>query len=166
MSLPASGLAVVHFALPVLAKQVQWTVARTLDCQVFLDWTPQAAIVGGLRTEFSWVGTAGDGARLTSALAGWQSLYFEVTQDPSANHSGSRWCYTPTLGISHSTIDEFGNSVLGEDQVRAAMSRCGSNASALVAELKNLLAEPWDQQLEPLRSANADSRVIWLHRAG
>jgi hypothetical protein len=161
-----SGLAILHSALPWLTKQVQWTISRTLGHEVFLDWAPQQAIDGTLRSEFAWQGEPETGALLTTALAGWKTVYFEVTQDPSQEQSGSRWCYTPTLGISHRMMDEFGNALIGEDQIRAAMSRSGVNAQSLQKELCYLLAEPWDLELEPLRQAAEYSRVVWLHRAG
>lgn len=161
-----SGLAILHSVAPALTKQVQWTISRTLGYELFLDWTPQVQIPGTFRTEFAWQGNSASGALLTSALAGWGSLYYEVTQDPSAEQSGSRWCFTPSLGISHRAMDEFGNAMIGEDQIRAAMKSCGLNARALQQELNLLLALPWDQELEPLRSASEESRVVWLHRAG
>ncbi len=161
-----SGLAIVHSALPSLTRQVQWTISRTLGHDLFLDWSPQPAIEGTFRSEFSWQGEPATGAMLTSALAGWKSVYFEVTQDPSQEQSGSRWCYTPQLGISHRMMDEFGNTLIGENQIRAALMRTGVNAHAIQKELSLLLAEPWDHELEPLRQAAENSRVVWLHRAG
>ena len=166
MSSRTSGLVILHSVAPSLAKQVQWTIWRTLGYEVFLDWSAQPAIDGSYRSEFVWQGEPGTGAALTSALAGWANIYFEVTQDPALEQSGSRWCYTPTLGISHRMMDEFGNTLVGEDQIRAAIAKSGVNGADLNRELKNLLAEPWDSQLESLRQAGEESRVVWLHRAG
>jgi len=166
MTTRTSGLAILHSAVPALTKQVQWTISRTLGHEVFLDWSPQQAVEGTFRSEFAWQGEPETGALLTSALAGWKTVYFEVTQDPSQEQSGSRWSYTPNLGISHRMMDEFGNALIGEDQLRAAMSRTGLNALELQKELSFLLAEPWDVELEPLRQAAENSRVVWLHRAG
>ena len=165
MTHAATGLVVVHAVKPALVQQLQWTISSVLETEIFLDWTPQPGIAGSKRTELIWQGLDHHGAHLTSALAGWNNIYFEVTQDPIDGHSGSRWCYTPELGISHRTIDELGNIVIGEDEMRAALNRAGSNMGKLQLEMRNLLAEPWDSILEPLRHANADSRVVWLQRA-
>lgn len=161
----ATGLVVVHAVQPALTRQLQWTVSGVLDTEIFLDWTPQPGITGSMRSEFIWQGQEHHGAHLASALAGWQNIYFEVTQDPSSGHSGSRWCHTPELGINHRTIDELGNIVIGEDEMRAALNRAGNNMGKLQGEMRNLLAQPWDSILEPLRHANADARVVWLQRA-
>jgi len=161
----ATGLVVVHAVQPALTRQLEWTVSRVLDTEIFLDWTNQPGIDGSMRAEFIWQGMEFHGAHLASALAGWGNVYFEVTQDPSGAHSGSRWSYTPELGINHRTIDELGNIVIGEDEMRAALNRAGSNMGKLQLEMRNLLAEPWDSILEPLRHANADARVVWLQRA-
>lgn len=166
MTSRTSGLVILHSVAPSLTKQVQWTISRTLGHEVFLDWSSQPGIVGTYRSEFMWQGEPGTGARLTSALAGWGSIYFEVTQDPALEQSGSRWCFTPALGISHRMMDEFGNTLVGEDQIRNAIAKTGLNGIGLQQELKNLLAESWDSELEALRQAGEESRVVWLHRAG
>jgi Protein of unknown function (DUF3145) len=166
MSMRASGLAILHSVAPALTRQLEWTISRTLGHDVFLDWSPQPAIEGTYRTEFAWKGEPASGALLTSALAGWKSVFFEVTQDPSHSQSGSRWCYTPTLGINHRMMDEFGNVLIGEDQIRSAISSSGVNALDLQHRLNTLLAAPWDAELETLRQAAESSRVVWLHRAG
>lgn len=165
MTYSATGLVIVHAVQPALTRQVQWTLSRVLDTEIFLDWTNQPAIDGSMRAEFLWQGLEFHGAHIASALAGWGNIYFEVTQDPIAGHSGSRWSHTPELGINHRTIDELGNIVIGEDEMRAGMNRAGSDMGKLQRELRLLLAQPWDSILEPLRHANADARVVWLHRA-
>lgn len=159
-----SGLVLVHAVSHTFSRQVAWTLGRTLGHQVSLDWIKQPLIAGALRSEFMWHGSESTGAELTSALAGWREIYFEVTQLPTNFDSGSRWQYTPHLGIKHRTTDAVGNILIGEDEMRAALERAGNNAVALQAEMKNLLAEPWDSELEPLRQVGDASRVIWLHK--
>ena len=164
MHYAATGLVVIHAVQPALTRQVQWTLSQVLDAEIFLDWNPQAGIDGSLRAEFLWVGREYHGAHIASALAGWHNIYFEVTQDPIKNHSGSRWCHTPDLGITHRTIDELGNIVIGEDEMRAALRRAGNSVGKIQLEMRTLLAEPWDSILEPLRHANANARAVWLQR--
>lgn len=165
MSYPAQGLIIIQAANSALFEQIGWTIARTLGYEVFLDWTSQPALPGSGRTELIWRGEPHTGAYLASALAGWQEIYFEVTQEQSAQTAGSRWVYVPSLGLKHRSIDVFGNLTIGEDEMRTAIANAGGNALVLHEQLQNLLAQPWENQLEPLRAASADARVVWLYRA-
>lgn len=166
MEHPYSGLVFIHAVPKPVSRQVEWTIARCLGYQIKLDWTVQQLSPGSLRSELLWQGSADTGAAITSALAGWQNIYFEVTQLPQGEDSGSRWQYTPGLGIKHRTTDAIGNVMIGEDEMRAALQRAGSNALELQREMRNLLADAWDSELEPLRVTADQSRVIWLHRVG
>ena len=166
MTQSATGMVFIHAAARALHKHIAWSLSNALKTEVFLDWTPQPEVAESFRTEIAWSGKPATGAELTSMLAGWQQLHFEVTQDPYLGQSGSRWSFVPALGIVHKTIDDMGNLTVREDEMRAALSRAGNNALELQREMRLLLAEPWDQVLEPMRAAGADARVVWLHRAG
>jgi len=166
MTQSVTGMVFIHAASRALHKHIAWSISNVLKTEVFLDWTPQPALDGQFRTEIAWSGWPATGAEITSLLAGWQELHFEVTQDPFLGYSGSRWSYTPALGIVHKTIDDMGNLTVREDEMRAALERAGSNPLELQREMRLLLAEPWDQVLDPMRAAGADARVVWLHRAG
>ena len=63
-----------------------------------LDWT-QPIERSAYRTDYSWTGPVGTGARLASALTGWQKLRYEVTEDATSSRQGERYAYTPTLGV-------------------------------------------------------------------
>jgi len=165
LSYPVQGLIIIHAARPALFRQIGWTLAGVLGYEIRLDWTSQPVIPNTGRTEVIWSGLAHHGAHIASALAGWREISFEVTQDAIPGQSGSRWMYTPTLGIRHRTIDDLGNVVVGEVEMRSALERAGSNALEIHREMQNLLAMPWDSELEPLRAAGADARVVWLYRA-
>jgi len=165
LSYPVQGLILVHAANPAIFRQIGWTISRVLGYEVLLDWTAQPAKANSGRTELIWSGSQHHGAHLTSALAGWTDIVFEVTQDAFEGQTGSRWMYTPELGIRHRSIDELGNVVIGEVEMRSALERAGSNALELHREMQNLLATPWDSELEPLRAAGADARIVWLYRA-
>src|SRR5436190_479700 len=81
-----------------LRPHVEWAAGAVLGVRLHLDWTGQPAEPGSLRTELSWQGPAGTGARLASALRGWDRLRYEVTEEPSAGADGARWSHTPALG--------------------------------------------------------------------
>src|SRR3954452_8875923 len=93
------GVVFVHSAPPALCPHVEWAVGAVLGVRLHLDWTGQPAEPGSLRTELSWQGPAGTGARLASALRGWDRLRYEVTEEPSAGADGARWSHTPDLGV-------------------------------------------------------------------
>lgn len=159
------GVLFVHSTPPALCPHIEWAVGTALGQEVHLQWTDQPAAPGMVRSEFSWVGTAGSGARLASALRGWEHLRYEVTEEATAQSDGGRWSHTPALGIFHSQMDTAGNTVVPEDRVRAALENAGDEAS--LREMLDLaLGQAWDEELEPLRYAGAGAPVRWLHRVG
>jgi hypothetical protein len=160
------GVVYVHSAPTSLCPHIAWAVEGILGRRVTLDWTPQPAGTRLVRAELSWNGEAGTGARLASALRGWDHLRYEVTEEPSPGVDGSRWSYTPTLGIHHSWVSASGDALLHEDQVRAALARSGGDAATLEAELDAVLGGAWDRELEPFRYAGDGAPVRWLHKVG
>ena len=82
MTQSATGMVFIHAAARALHKHIAWSLSSALKTEVYLDWTPQPQSIDGFRTELSWNGSPSTGAELTSVLAGWQQLHFEVTQDP------------------------------------------------------------------------------------
>lgn len=159
------GVLFVHSTPPALCPHIEWAVGTALGQEVHLQWTDQPAAPGMVRSEFSWVGTAGSGARLASALRGWEHLRYEVTEEATAQSDGGRWSHTPALGIFHSQMDTAGNTVVPEDRVRAALENATDEAS--LREMLDLaLGQAWDEELEPFRYAGAGAPVRWLHRVG
>ncbi|MGO1174222.1 MAG: DUF3145 family protein, partial [Actinomycetaceae bacterium] len=75
------GVVFVHSAARALCPHVEWAAGQVLDARVSLEWTDQPAAPGLLRAERSWVGPVGSGARLASALRGWQHLRYEITEE-------------------------------------------------------------------------------------
>lgn len=146
-----SGEVFIHAVARAATRQVEWMLAEILEYQVPLIWSPQPAVTGAMRTGFAWQGDESGGAVLTSALAGWREIHFEVTQDSALGVGASRWMYTPELGIKHRQVDEFGNYLVSEVELRSALTK-GSNSVSLTWEIKHLLADQWEQALEPLRS--------------
>jgi hypothetical protein len=119
-----------------------------------------------VRTELSWTGPVGTGAELASALRGWQGLRFEVTEEATAVSDGSRWSYTPALGIHHAWTSVSGDVVVNEDRLREAIARNVGDPEGLQDEIDLLLGAPWDDELEPFRYAGDGAPVRWLHKVG
>ncbi|WP_147916982.1 DUF3145 domain-containing protein [Ruania zhangjianzhongii] len=159
------GVVFVHSSPRALCPHVEWAAGSVLNAHVAFDWTAQPAAPEMFRAELSWAGPAGTGARLASALRGWNHLRYEVTEEASRGVDGGRWSHTPELGIFHAQIDVHGNVVIPEDRVRAAMEHAGEPAR-MRHELELALGQAWDDELEPFRYAGAGAPVRWLHRVG
>lgn len=159
------GVIFVHSAPRALCPHVEWATGAVLDSRASFEWTPQPASPDLFRAELSWAGAQGTGARLASALRGWNHLRYEVTEEASRGADGGRWSHTPDLGIFHSQIDVHGNIVVPEDRVRAAMQHAADPAR-MRHELDLALGQAWDDELEPFRYAGAGVPVRWLHRVG
>jgi hypothetical protein len=126
----------VHSAPRALCPHIEWAAGRALERAVNFSWAEQPVLKGAQRTEFYWEGPVGTGAKIASALRGWEHLRFEVTEDASAGGDGGRWMHTPDLGIFFAQTDTVGNVVIPEDRLRYAMEIAGSNALELHRELR------------------------------
>jgi hypothetical protein len=162
----ARGVLFVHSAPRAVCPHVEWAAGRALGTPVNFDWVEQPVLRGAMRAEFYWEGDAGSGARLASALRGWEHLRFEVSEDPAPGSDGSRWMHTPELGVFYAQTDSAGNMVIPEDRVRYAMEVAGLDARELHRELRLALGQAWDDELEPFRHASDFAPVVWLHQVG
>lgn len=159
------GVLFVHSAPRALCPHLEWAAGNVLGTRVSFDWTPQPAGRGLYRAEYSWQGAQGTGARLASALRGWDHLRYEVTEEASHGADGARWSHTPDLGIFYAMTDVHGNVVVPEDRIRAALD-LAHDPHAMRDALALALGTAWDDELEPFRYAGAGAPVRWLHRVG
>lgn len=158
------GVVFVHSAPRALCPHIEWAIGTALDQRINLEWTRQPAVAGMFRAEFSWVGEVGTGARLASALRGWEHLRYEITEDATPGNDGGRWSHTPELGIFYAQTDAHGNVVVPENRIRAALEH--ADMARLRRELDLALGQAWDDELEPFRYAGAGAPIRWLHRVG
>jgi hypothetical protein len=190
------GVLQVHCAPPALCPHIEWAVAGVLGVPVTLTWIDQPACPGTLRAELDWQGKPGASAAITSALAAWNRLRFEVTEDASPGCDAVRFSHTPSLGTFSAVTSANGDILVPEGRLRAAMALAaagvpsrpqgagqpavpGADASldrsaprhpalggSLETELALLLGQPWDDELEPFRHAAEGAPVRWLHATG
>jgi hypothetical protein len=160
------GVVYVHSTPKALCPHIGWAIEGVLGTRVFLDWTDQPAGPGLVRTELSWAGEAGIGARIASALRGWDHLRYEVTEEPSAGCDGSRWSHTPRLGIHHTWTSASGDAVINEDRLREVVMLAQGSSEAMHEMIEELLGTDWDDELEPFRYAGDGAPVRWLHKVG
>lgn len=157
------GVIYLHSSPSAVSPHVEWAISGVLDARVALDWTAQDAAPGLVRAECTWGGPAGTAARLANALRAWGMLRFEITEDPSPGTDGERFSHVPGLGLWHGRASSNGDIVLGEDQVRAAMSE---GRGELSGRLDDLLGTAWDTALEPFRFAGDGAAAGWLYQVG
>ena len=187
------GVLQVHSAPPALCPHVEWAVAGVVGVPVRLPWVDQPASPGTVRAELDWHGRPGTSATITSALAAWNRLRFEVTEEASPGCDAVRFSHTPSLGTFSAVTSANGDIVVPEGRLRAAMMlaaaahgrphegtpglsadglqdphgpRHPALGGSLEAELALLLGQPWDNELEPFRHAAEGAPVRWLHATG
>lgn len=157
------GVLYVHSAPSALCPHVEWAVGGVLGAPVHLEWTPQPAQTGAYRAELSWTGDVGTAASVASALRGWNHLRFEITEEPSSGSEGSRYSYTPELGVFHAVTGLHGDILIPEDRLKAAVVKAALGDVTLLQEIDKLLGKPWDDELETFRHAGDGAPVRWLH---
>jgi len=162
-SVTTRGVLFVHSAPAALCPHVEWAVSGVLSVRTSMSWNPQPASPGSLRSETSWQGSPGAAARVASALRGWQSLRFEVTEEPSAGREGERYSYTPALGMFSAVTGVHGDILVSEDRLKTALATAVRGDTLLEDEVRRLVGRPWDDELEPFRYAGDGAPVRWLH---
>jgi hypothetical protein len=158
------GVIYVHSAPSALCPHIEWALGGVLGNAVSLEWTPQPAQAGSYRAEFSWLGSPGTAASVASALRGWNHLRFEITEEPTTSTEGSRYSYTPDLGVFHAVTGIHGDIMIPEDRLKAAVVKAAAGQTTIENEISALLGKPWDDQLETFRYAGDGAPVRWLHQ--
>lgn len=161
----AHGVVYIHSAPAAICPHVEWALANVLGTRVSLQWTPQSAAPGQLRASVSWQAAPGSAGRIAQALATWQMLRFEVTEDATPGADGEQICHIPGRGLWRSAISASGDVVIGEAQVAAILAKatCLDDARA---KLQAVLGADVDRELEPYRRAGDGSAITWLHQVG
>jgi len=131
-----------------------------------MPWVGQPAAPGALRAELTWQARPGTAGAIASALAGWNRLRFEVTEDGSPGCDGVRHCFAPDLGMFTAVTGATGDIVVPEDRLRAVMGMARRLGESLEDELGRLLGTAWDNELEPFRRAADGAPVRWLNATG
>lgn len=147
----SEGIVLLHEVPSALLTHVEWTISGISGEPTKIHWTQNTSPVITHRAIARFSGEHEAAATIASAFMNLKQITFEVIQHKSATVSGARWSFTPALGMFHAQTDEVGNIVVTENQIRVAMEKSGSNVLKLQAELRRLLGQVWDDELEPLR---------------
>ncbi len=160
------GVLHILSAPSALRPHVEWAVGAVFGAPAELAWAPQPAERGAHRAELSWVGQVGTATRLASAMKRWTRLRFEVTEQATPDSEAERYSFTPSLGVFHAVVGLHGDILVPEDRIRHAVITHGSDASALIEALDELVGKPWDTELDIFRQAADGEPVRWLHKVG
>jgi hypothetical protein len=147
----SQGMVFIHHAPLSLLAHIEWTIAGVSGNPITINWKPSALSDAGYRSDLAWEATADSGAVLAAAFRNLKQVCFEIIQYPAQGDTGYRWSYTPTLGMFHCATDAAGNLLIGENQIRSAMEQAGSNPLKLQAQLRKLLGQAFDDELEEYR---------------
>ena len=158
-----TGVVFMHCCPAALAPHVEWALAGVLGRPVRLNWTAQPAAPMLLRSEASWSGAVGMGARLAAALRAWPMLVFEVTESATSVSDGERLAYVPGRGFHRSTMSVNGDVVVGEERLRGLLTRARS-VEEYAHGIAELLGTSWDVELEPYRRGGDGAPVTLLHQ--
>jgi hypothetical protein len=161
--LPTRGVVFTHCCPSAIAPHVEWALAGVLGQPARLTWTSQPAAPMHLRSELTWSGPVGTGARLAAALRAWPMLVFEVTEEGTSSSDGERLAYVPGRGFHRSMVSANGDVVVGEERLRGLLARA-KNADDYVHGLSDLLGTAWDAELEVYRHAGDGAPVTLLHQ--
>jgi hypothetical protein len=110
---------------------------------VSMPWVDQPASPGAMRAELQWTGNPGAAGAITSALASWSLVRFEVTEDASPGCDAVRYSYTPALGKFCAAIAANGDIMIPENRLRAAMALAAS-AKSTGGRAEGKLGSPHD----------------------
>jgi hypothetical protein len=121
------GLVFIHQAPSTLLAHVEWTLSGICGRPAAITWHSLPAPLQGFRGVSNWNGASESGSVLASAFMNLKQLSFEVIQDSTAQESGYRWSFTPTLGVFSCATDEIGNVLVNENQLLIAVARMDSS---------------------------------------
>jgi hypothetical protein len=147
----SQGMVFIHHAPASLLAHIEWTIAGVSGNPVKITWQLSAPTELGYRCELAWEAGGDSGAVLAAAFRNLKQVCFEIIQYPSEGDTGYRWSYSPALGMFHCATDAAGNILIGENQIRTAMEVAGSNPLKLQAQLRRLLGQAFDDELEAYR---------------
>lgn len=159
----ACGVVFLHAIPKPLCSHIEWALDSILGTKVSLDWQPQPVAPSTMRTEWPFVAPAGSASRIASTLRTIPDLVFEVTEEPSPGRDGERYAVTPSLGLHRATIGAHGEILVSEDRLRAAVAGSAKAGASLIDGIAYLLGAAWDTELEPYRTATADTPVRVLN---
>lgn len=138
------GNLIIHSCPMALIRHVEWSIESILG-NVAINWRNQPLDAGTQRTQVEWRSNKDLSAELASALKSWHYLRFEIT------YGGEFFRHTPDLGMHRSNIDEVGNILVTENQIKFAMSKTDDS---MREALNVAIGTEWEVELERFRGVD------------
>ncbi len=157
------GVIFIHSCPNAVAPHLEWALAKVLGTEVPMEWAPQPVAPRQLRSQIIWSGKQGMGARIASSLLAFGQVRYEVTEDPSVGHEGERFAATPELGLFRATIGTHGDVMVHEERLRNVIVQSTATGESVAGDIRRLIGQPWDEELEAFRIAHDDSKIRVLH---
>lgn len=148
------------FSCPnALLTHVEWQIRDNLIDPSPVTWSRQMLDPVCFKTTIQAKVTNEKFSHLVSVLASWGKLRFETYQLSRNGQISARYSATPTLGIYRAVINEMGDAMITESQLKAAMKRAQEENNDVSSEIEFMLGKPWDDELEIFR-INSESSVL------
>ena len=147
LQLRVTGQLSIYAAPMSVVSHLQWSVESLITLAAPWQWQPQPLIPKSQSCSLPFRTSIDNLPKLVSTLFEFPNIFAEVLRDPINGGLGERWLITPSLGLRRLDINEFGDAVVDENQLRSAIAAGGD----LAAQLGWLIGEPWERELEPLR---------------
>jgi hypothetical protein len=157
------GVIFIHSCPNAVAPHLEWALAKVLGTEVPMEWAPQPVTPGQLRSHIIWAGNQGMGARIASSLLAFRQVRYEVTEDPSTGHEGERFAATPELGLFRASIGAHGDIMVHEERLRSLLVQSSATGESVAEDIRRLIGQPWDEELEAFRITHSDSNIRVLH---
>ena len=155
----ARGVLFVHSSPRALCPHVEWAAgARARRRRELRLGRAARAPRHSCAPSSTGRASAGSGAKLASALRGWEQLRFEVSEDPSPAPTVPDGCTRPISASSSPRPTP--PATRSSPRIASAMRwrSPGHDALELHRELRLALGQAWDDELEPFRHASDFAR--------
>ncbi len=150
----------IHAVQQAMLPHLAWVLKDVLNQQPKISWQAQEHMQGFVCARLTWQAKAGTVALLASALRQIPNIWFEISEEGSRQDLPGWFMYTPRLGIFYSATDHAGNFLINEDRVRAAYEKSLGDPDILLKQFSLALGEAWNDELEPLRSAQGGQHKV------
>jgi len=146
------------------AAQLDLVNSKLAEQNLNADWSPQALVLGTVRSEIRFRTTADQLDQIASNL--WQigGIHFELVQH--TKQSGVTYMCVPGLGLFRGELNGSGSLCLTEDKLQNLLDQAAGNYREFTRLLRLALGQSWDDILEPFRASKYEDNVVLLNRAG
>ena len=116
----AAGWLFIYACKHAFVPHVESAVAASTGCPHQWQWWQQPLVDGAVRAELRWRGDLSCASRIASTLRAFPGICAEVIVEASAEPA-RRFLLAADLGLWSSSMDQTGETLISEAQLRKAM---------------------------------------------